>query len=237
MNLTCGKRQHHGGRLSLRTFQRITIQRQKQTRGKKRCALVAIDEGMILGQTKRIGRCQVSRIGCAICRQIRRTCECRMQQSFIAYSSGTAVLCQTFSMQQQQSVRVYPAPIHLARSTRDQIADLLRKLVKSIAILTHKLTSRLQLLGKRRIVWRDDITLWRLRKKKRIALFQLEPRNDFFGQDDTNGITDLSELECLHLGKRAKKCYNERYNIDHIKNAQECAVKIRLVLYIYKTIS
>ena len=107
--------QHRQSGFYLRCLQSKAIDHQKQADCQKCSSLIAINERVVLGEPHTIRCRQACHIRLFIQRQFDRTRQRRVQKTFIAQASGTAMLNQTFIMQQQQDLSVDPLPpAHLA---------------------------------------------------------------------------------------------------------------------------
>src|SRR6202008_2681283 len=82
-------------------------------------ALVAVEETMIARQPKRVRRGQRRRVGITVCHLVARSCQSRLDNSQVADSPNSAVLCHLFVMNGKDSFERNPSPpsrFHLASS-------------------------------------------------------------------------------------------------------------------------
>lgn len=89
---------HGDRRLGLVGLESPTVQEQEETDGEEGCALVAVDEWMVLRQAKSIGRGEVGEIRFSIYRKMLGARERGVEQALIPYASAASVLCKALAM-------------------------------------------------------------------------------------------------------------------------------------------
>ena len=110
-----GSDRQHGERgVRLRAYQSVAVQREKQTDRQERRALVAIDEGMVLGEPNGIARCEICNIRFPVSSEVTGPGERGFEQPFVAKAAASTVLGKALVMEQAKRLPIDPAPPHLA---------------------------------------------------------------------------------------------------------------------------
>src|ERR1051326_5377464 len=112
--------EHDQRRFRLIRDQPLAVEAKKQRGGDEGDALVAVDEGMILGKAESIARGQARRIGDAfVSKQILRPRQSGLEQPRIAQTIGAAMLGDAFAVQQLEGLAVEPNGLaHLASARK-----------------------------------------------------------------------------------------------------------------------
>ncbi len=104
-----GGKSEHGQRGILRAGgQAEAIEPKKQAGAEKGGTFVAVDEGMVLGESEGVGGSAIENVRLAVGSQVFRAGQRRIEQAFVTDAGSAAMQYKAFAMQQQQRAAVDP---------------------------------------------------------------------------------------------------------------------------------